>query len=125
MNKPKFADQHVDVADHRHPWNWLQRTAREDQEGYIRLTGGNERRLRAVFGEPDWKNEAKEASATWTTAWSVAEFGLNFIITTSPHSTFYYIRTPTDGDEYLGDARVGIGATEFLKSMLKRLRTPY
>lgn len=125
MNKPRFADQHVDVADHRESWTWMQRMAREDQEGYIRLTGGNERRLRALFGEPDWKNESKEATATWTMAWSVVEFGLTFMITTSPHSTFYYIRTPTGGDEYLDNHRVGVGATEFLKRMLKRLRTPY
>lgn len=125
MSKPKFADQHVDVADHSLAWHWMNRTAKEDAEGYIRLTGGNLRRLRALLGEPDWKYDGKDPNPSWLEAWAVADFGLNFIVTTSDHSTIYYIRVPTDGDEYLADARVGVGANEFLKDMLKKLRTPY
>ncbi len=125
MNKPKFADQHVDVADHRQAWHWMNRTALEDAEGYIRLTGPNTQRLRALLGEPDWKHDAKDSATTWSEAWAVADFGLNFVVTASSESTIYYIRVPTDGDEYLADPRVGVGAVEFLKDMLKKLRTPY
>lgn len=125
MSKPKFADQHVDVADHRMAWHWMNQTRRGDLEGYVRLTGGNRHRLRALFGQPDWKNEGKDPAATWKEAWAVADFGLNFIVTTSDISTVYYIRVPTDTDEYLADNRVGVGTTEFLKDMLKKLRTPY
>lgn len=122
MTRPKFSDQHLDIADHKTAWHWMNKTARSDAEGFIQLTGGNVNRLRALFGEPQLKpKEDRE----WTHGWVLAMFGLNFVVTSGPNSTMYYVRVPTDGEDYLTDPRVGVGIVEFLSFMLKQLRTTY
>lgn len=119
INKPKFAEQHLDVADHRHIWTWMAMTSRDDPESFVLLTGGNVKRLHALYGTPHWTSDGEQS---WTHGWSVASHGLNFVITSGPHSTMFYVRTPTDGEDYLTDPRVAIGATDFLKSLLKQLK---
>lgn len=116
------ADKHLDIADHKTAWHWLDKTARADPEGFVRLTGDNTKRLKVLFGDSQWKaTEGKD----WTDGWLIAKFGLNFFITTGKHSTKYYIRVPTDGEDYLADPRVGVGIVEFLTEMLRQLRTHY
>lgn len=121
MSTPKTTDQHINIADHKTAWHWMTKTARSDVEGFVRLTGPNADRLTILLGDPHWKPEGKE----WTHGWMVPMFGLNFVVTTGKDSTIYYIRVPTDGEDYLTQPRVGVGIVEFLGFMLKQLRAPY
>ena len=118
---PKTSEQHINIADHKTAWHWMTKTARSDTEGFVRLTGPNVDRLLALFGEPQWTSKEKD----WTHGWLLAMFGLNFVVTSGPTSTIYYIRVPTDGEDYLAHPRVGVGIVEFLVFMLKQLRAPY
>lgn len=122
MSRPKFSDQHLDIADHKTAWHWMTKTARFDAEGFVRLTGENVTRLHVLFGEPQWKSKGDQE---WTHGWLLAMFGLNFVVTSGPTSTMYYVRVPTDGEDYLSDPRVGVGIVEFLSYMLKQLRAPH
>lgn len=120
--KHRFSDQHVDIADHKRVWHWMTATAREDTEGFIRLTGPNVERLKTLYGPPHWTSDGSQG---WTQAWAVAISGLNFIVTSGPHGTMFYVRVPTDGEDYLADPRVAVGVIEFLRSLLKQLRYHY
>lgn len=122
MAKVKFADNHLDIADHRTAWHWMSKTARADPEGFVRLTGDNIKRLESLFGEAQWRSKGE---SDWSHGWMVAMFGLTFVITSGGHGTMYFIRVPTDGEDYLADPRVGVGIVEFLNHMLKQLRTTY
>ena len=115
----KFSDQHMDVADHRQAWAWMTMTAREDPEGFVRLTGPNIKRLEDLYGPAHWKADGKQG---WTSAWAVSDCGLTFVITAGPMSTMFYVRSPTDGEDYLSDPRVAVGIVEFLKSLLTQLK---
>lgn len=94
-------------------------TAREDPEGFIRLTGPNLKRLETLYGAAHWKGDEDQ---DWSQAWATTHAGLNFIITASPSSTMFYVRAPTDGEDYLSDARVAVGIVEFLKTLLQQLK---
>lgn len=119
MAKARFSDQHLDVADHRQAWHWMTMTAREDPEGFVRLTGPNLKRLEALYGSPHWEGDGKRG---WTSAWAAAHAGLSFVITASPTSTMFYVRAPTDGEDYLSDPRVAVGIVEFLKALMHQLK---
>ena len=119
MVSSRFSDQHVDVADLRFAWHWMTMIARNDPEGFLQLTGPNLARLRRLYGQPTLKSDGRQG---WTVGWSVATAGLLFVVTTGPDSTMFFVRVPTDGEDYLADPRVGVGAVNFLKTLLQQLK---
>lgn len=112
------ADQQVDVADHPVAWRWLLDCARSDPDGFVRLTGGNVKRLTVLLGKADWKNPSRKA---WSHAWRVQRHGLTWVIYSGRNSTVFKVVVPDDPQGYLSDPRVGMGMSNTLSDILSAL----
>lgn len=112
------ADPQIDIADHPVAARWLKETALRDPEGFLRLVGPNERRLTALYGPPRWRSDGKTG---WKVAWALVDQALSWVVLTGPEGTLFRLRVAGSGEEYLADARVGVGITRFLQSLLDSL----
>lgn len=112
------SEQQIEVGDHVVAWRWMKEKARNDPDGFLRLAGPNVRRLEKILGKAQWRSSGERG---WTHAWAVARHGLNWMILSGPESTIYRLRVPSDGEDYLQDRRVGIGAVAMLSELLDAL----
>lgn len=111
-------DELVDIADHPAVWRWMRDLARRDPEGFSRLSGPNLSRLQHLYGRPEWESSGDKA---WTHAWGVHDHHLSWVIQSGPESTWIKLRVPAGtSHDYLSDPRVGVGATAFLQTLLRR-----
>lgn len=118
QTEPQRSDHQIDVADHPTAARWLKETARRNPEGFLRLVGNNQKRLTALYGLPRWKSDGKHG---WHAAWSLTDHGLSWVVLTGPDGTIFRLRVPGDGDDHLNDARVGVGITRYLNTLLHEL----
>lgn len=111
-------EQQIEVGDHLVAWRWLTEKARIDPEGFVRLVGPNRERFTRLWGPAHWTSDGARG---WTHAWAISRNSLNWMILTGPDSTFYRLRVPSDGEDFLADPRVGVGATATLSELLDLL----
>jgi hypothetical protein len=112
------SEQQIEVGDHLVAWRWLKEKARIDPEGFLRLVGPNAKRFERLWGAPHWTSDGGKG---WTHAWAISRHNLNWMILSGPDSTIYRLRVPSDGEDFLADPRVGIGATAMLSELLDTL----
>ena len=111
-------EHQIDVVDHPQVYMWMKDTARKDPEGFLRLVGPNEKEFTILFGAPQWQNNGSKG---WTHGWSVHESNLNWLILTGPQGTYFRLRLPVSGETYLNDPKIGVGVTQYLNYLLKKI----
>ena len=116
--KEGASEQQIDIGDHPVAWRWMVEKARTDPEGFVRLVGPNYERMERLWGPAHWKADGARG---WTHAWAIGRNSLNWMVLTGPDSTYYRLRVSSDGEDFLADPRVGVGATATLSEFLELL----
>jgi len=116
---PLEKDHYIDVIDHPSVWLWMKETSKKDPEGFLVLTGPNSRRFQKIFGKYDW--HTSDNSKDWEYGWSVYENSMHWLILTGPSGTFFRIKTPVTGENYLADPRVGVGIIQYLQVLMRKI----
>lgn len=111
-------EQQIEIGDHMLAWRWMKEKARNDPEGFLRLIGPNKKRFTNLWGKAHWTSDGTKG---WTHAWEIKQNSLSWMILTGPHSTYYRLRVPTDGEDFLKDPRVGVGVIATLSELLEYL----
>ncbi len=116
--KESSREHQIDVIDHPAVAAWMKDIAKKDPEGFVRLIGPNQRTFSILFGKPSWRGDESKG---WTHGWAIYENSLHWMVLTGPAGTFYRIRLPIAGENYLSDPRSGVGIVQYLQSLISRI----